>query len=255
MKLSPGFPRCPRRTGAGRSAKDTYRPSRAARQRRSQAASRGRLPPHLCRRPGSRRLQDRPWPLSRRLTPANTYGMLVIPRHRALANGEVCMIPLEWEKPRWRWSKTMSAVKMILMVLLYFTISPANADQLFTVDNYACGTTEDWESSELSYGESISVKDVELSYDTSTEIFQIGGEVSFTVTNKKSARLPAHIHWIVRSELNGNLAVIGAASRDFELKLMKPGDNRFKMALSSHLITKLDANKEHYGCLSVAYEE
>ena len=79
------------------------------------------------------------------------------------------------------------------IVLLHLTVSPSNAAQLFIVDNYACGNTQDWKDSGLSYGESISIKDVEFTYSESDEASR---EVTFTVSNKKSIRLPVHIHWV-----------------------------------------------------------
>ena len=138
---------------------------------------------------------------------------------------------------------------LLTFLLVAFWANPGNAAQLFIVDNYACGSTQDWKDSGLSYGESLSVKDVEFKYDGST----IGQKyVTFTITNKKSGRLPVHVHWVVRSEIDGNLTVVGAASSDFELKLMKPGDNRLNDTLHPMLSSN---SKEFYGCLAVAYEE
>ena len=158
-------------------------------------------------------------------------------------------VHFEWKNPKRRWTHTVSAVIVILIVLLHFAIVPVNAAQLFVVDNYACGTSQDWRNSGLSYGESIAIKDVKLAYGESTEGDR---EVSFTVSNKKSTRLPVHIHWVVRAEMDGNLVVVGAASSDFELNLMKPGDNRFNTVL--HPILSSDS-KEFYGCLALGYEE
>ncbi|MDE0174327.1 MAG: hypothetical protein OYH76_15390 [Defluviicoccus sp.] len=138
---------------------------------------------------------------------------------------------------------------LLFVAIVCLTVTPAVAAKLFVVDNYACGNAEDWKSSGLSYGESLSIKDVKFAYSETPEATR---EVSFVVDNRKNARLPVHVHWVVRSEIDGNLVVVGAASSDFELKLMKPGNNKFNMKLHSAL--KSDS-KEFYGCLAVGYEE
>ena len=155
------------------------------------------------------------------------------------------MVSLEWEKPKWRWYHSLLTAFMILIALLYFAIiAPANAAQLFAVDNYACGTAQDWKGSELDYGE-ILIKDVEIIHNETDEF---SPNVSFIASNKTNSRLPVHIHWIARSETDGNLIVVGAASDDFELKLMKPGDNKFTDTL--HLILR---GKEYYWCFALGY--
>ena len=135
------------------------------------------------------------------------------------------------------------------MILLYFVVvKPANAAQLFVIDNYACGTALDWNASKLPWP-SIVVKNVKFSYGEDPKAKR---KVAFTVDNRKSSRLPVHVHWVVRAEIEGNLVAVGAASSEFELKLMKPGDNRLVMDL--HPIVKSEA-KEFYGCLGVSYKE
>lgn len=158
------------------------------------------------------------------------------------------VVTLDWDPTNWKWYHTVLTVAVVIMILVYL-IASASAAKLFVVDNYACGNTQDWKSAGLSYGEALSVKDVEFKYSEAPEATR---QVSFVIDNKKSSRLPVHVHWVVRSEIDGNLVVVGAASSDFELKLMKPGDNKFNMAL--HAALKTDA-KEFYGCLAVAYEE
>ena len=158
------------------------------------------------------------------------------------------VVTLDWDPVNWKWYHTVLAVIMAIVVIAGLIVS-ASAAKLFVVDNYACGNTQDWRSAGLSYGEALSVKDVEFAYGEDPKATR---GVSFVIDNKKSSRLPVHVHWVVRSEIDGNLVVVGAASSDFELKLMKPGDNKFNMAL--HAALKTDA-KEFYGCLAVAYEE
>ena len=137
---------------------------------------------------------------------------------------------------------------VLILAAVMFVREKVNAAELFVVDNYACGTTLDWNASKLPWP-SIVVKDVKFTYGEDPETKR---KVAFTVDNRKSSRLPVHVHWVVRAEIDGNLVAVGATSSDFQLKLMKPGDNRFVMDL--HPIVKSEA-KEFYGCLGVSYEE
>ena len=163
------------------------------------------------------------------------------------------------------------AVPLLLSFLFTFPAQSSVAP-LFHVENFTCGTNNDWKDMSLQFDEDGNVIVSNVSFGELWEEHKMGDsgvlkevswKMSLTVMNDTDMRLPIWISSTVRLVYNGNLNIVGYSKSDwdgnpdYDMKLLSPGKNRININNSSAIgysaprILEEHSTQPIFGCLSI----
>ena len=168
----------------------------------------------------------------------------------------------------------------ILTVFSFIHVSPAQASvaPLFHVENFTCGTNNDWKDMSLTFDEDGNVIVSNVTFNELWKETKMGDSgmlkhvvwpMSLTVTNDTDTRLPIWIGSTIRLVYDDNLLTIGLSrydsqgNPDYDMKLLHPGTNQIEIEnetslmvyaremVSVHQILEELSNPPTFGCLSI----
>ena len=112
----------------------------------------------------------------------------------------------------------------------------ADIAPLFSMEGATCGSSEDWEDTILSYGDSVGLKDVHASLVETDLGHKVIETIDFTMSNHGDGALPVHLSWTVFALVDGSLLLNGITWKK-KHALLRPGDNALEhgpIALVGH---------------------